>query len=84
MIGGKKEPFKPPSLINVTPKPVATLPATTKLPTQPAPSRPPVTKESQGSNNMNITEEELDDENSVRDGSYLNGKQALPSNKPSS
>lgn len=33
---------------------------------------------------MNITEEELDDENSVRDGSYLNGKQALPSNKPSS
>lgn len=41
----------------------------------------PIFKKDPLNESKNITEEELDDENSVKDGSYFNGKQVITSNK---
>ena len=84
MIGGKKEPYKA-SLTSKPPPPI-------KMDSynQSAPSivyNPPAIKSLKTiphDESRNITEEELEDENSVKDGSYMDNSRNMNSMKPSS
>ena len=82
MIGGKKEPFKP-SLSKNTYTPSYNPSAPSAI-YNPAPIKPLNVAKTISHDSKNITEEELEDENSVKDGSYLDSLNHMASHKISS
>jgi len=82
MIGGKKEPFKP-SLTKNTYTPSYNPSAPSAI-YNPPPIKPLNVAKTISQDSKNITEEELEDENSVKDGSYLDSKNHMASHKMSS
>ena len=82
MIGGKKEPFKP-SLAKNTYTPSYN-PSAPSAVYNPPPVKPLAVLKTISQDSKNITEEELDDENSVKDGSYMDSKNHMDSHKMSS
>jgi hypothetical protein len=70
MIGGKKEVLKP----TINTKSFSKLPTTVTNAYHPILSNPPPAATKTITDSKLITEEELEDENSVKDGSYFDGK----------